>query len=375
MPTPPSQLDDAVNAEEDAVVLRALAKHVEDRYQTAAEFRDDVERAMHGAPVTAAVPAVIADPTTQMAPVTAAMPRYEESYERPARRGRSAGFWIVSLLAIIGAIAGAWFIGQFLLGSGGSRVQVPNLDGLTIEQATGALNDVDLRLGAQTPELSDRPDGTIIAQQPAAGEQLETGQAVNVTVSSGVEQVVVPPLVGLTSTDAARTALEDANLTLGEVVPVDSDQPAGYVLSSDPVEGSSVDTGSPVGITVSSGLVAVPKVKGSYEAQARADLTAAGFEIAVTYQSDNVSPAGIVLAQSPKAGTSLERGAVVTITVAVRTGPEPEPSPTVVPSGDPTDLPTAPASDGPPQFAGSLAPAPQGAAASPVASAVAGPTP
>ena len=365
MPTPPSQLDDAVTAEEDAVVLRALAKRTEDRYQTAAEFREDVERAMQGAPVTAAVPALIAEPTTQMAPVTAAMPRYEEpAYERSSRRGRSAGFWLLSILAIIGAVAGAWFIGQFLLGSGGSRVQVPNLDGLTIEQATGALSDVDLRLGAQTPEVSDRPDGTIIAQQPAAGEQLETGQAVNVTVSSGVEQVVVPALVGLTSLDAVRTALEDANLTLGEVVQVDSDQPAGYVLSSDPAEGTSVDTGAPVGVTVSSGLVAVPKVKGSYEAQARADLAAAGFEVKVTYQEDNVTPAGMVLAQSPKAGTSAQRGAVVTITVAVRSGPAPEPSPTTQPTGDPTDLPTAPSSDGPPQFAASLQPAPSGVASS-----------
>jgi eukaryotic-like serine/threonine-protein kinase len=72
MPIPPSQVDDGVNAEVDAVDLRALAKRVEDRYQTAAEFRADIERALAGAPVTAAVPTIVADPTRQMAPVQAA---------------------------------------------------------------------------------------------------------------------------------------------------------------------------------------------------------------------------------------------------------------------------------------------------------------
>ena len=112
---------------------------------------------------------------------------------------RGLGFWAVSGLAVIAAIVGAVVISQFLFGgSGGSRVQVPNLDGLTVQGAATALSEFDLRLGAQTPELSDRPDGTIIAQQPAAGEMLEQGQSVNVTVSGGQEQATVPQLVGLT---------------------------------------------------------------------------------------------------------------------------------------------------------------------------------
>ena len=361
MPTPPSHVDDAVSAEDDAIVLRALAKRVDDRYQTAADFRDDIERAMRGAPVTAAVPAIVADPTTMMAPVTAAMPAVGDPYARSGRRGggRSFGFWFISLLAIIGAIAGAWFIGQFLLGGGGgARVQVPNLDGLTVEQAETRLGEFDLRLGAQTPELSDRPEGTVIAQQPAAGEQLETGQAVNVTISSGLEQSTVPPLVGLISAQDAQIALEDAGLQLGEVIQEDSDQPAGYVLSSSPVEGTEVEAGTPVSITVSSGLVTVPRVRGSMEAQARADLAALGLEVSATYQVDEVTPAGQVLAQSPKAGTSVEKGSVVTITIAVRAPEPPQPSPTDTPINEPTDLPSAPATDGPPAFSGSVAPAP-----------------
>merc|ERR1712185_68147 len=72
MPTPPSQVDSGVSPEIDTVVLGALAKRADDRYQSATEFRADVERAIAGAPVTAAVPTIVADSTRQMTPVQAA---------------------------------------------------------------------------------------------------------------------------------------------------------------------------------------------------------------------------------------------------------------------------------------------------------------
>lgn len=338
MPTPPSQVDGGVSAEIDTVVMHSLSKRADDRYQTAAEFRTDVERAVAGSPVTAAVPMVVGEHTAQMPAVAAAGLDYRDDYRRPARRPRRGGFWAISIIAIILAIVGAVVIGRFVLGSANlSRVAVPNLDGLTIEQATSALAEVQLQLGAQTPELSDRPDGTVIAQQPAAGEQLEQNQSVNVTVSSGKEQATVPQLVALTSPEAARIALTDAGLKLGIVSQAASDQPAGYVLEQSPTEGTQVDAGTMINITVSSGLVQVPSITGLSEAQARSDLGQAGFEAQVVEQNDSSVPEGTVLAQSPKAGTELARGSTVTITVAI-TIPEPEPEPTI----GPTDVTSAP---------------------------------
>jgi serine/threonine-protein kinase len=245
---------------------------------------------------------------------------------------------VISIIAIILAIVGAVVIGRFVLGSSNlSRVAVPNLDGLTIEQAASTLAEANLQLGAQTPELSDRPDGTVIAQQPAAGEQLEQNQSVNVTVSSGKEQATVPQLIALTSPESARIALTDAGLKLGIVSQKASDQPSGYVLEQSPSEGTQVDAGTMVNITVSSGLVQVPSVTGLSEAQARSDLAQAGFEAQVVEQNDSTVAEGTVLAQSPKAGSDLARGSTVTITVAI-TIPEPEPEPTI----GPTDVPSGP---------------------------------
>ena len=270
--------------------------------------------------------------------------RYEPMYDTGrARRRRGVGFWALSLVGIAAAVIGALLIGRFVFGgSSVTQVQVPNLDGLTVEAATSTLQQYDLRLGAQTPATSDRPQGTVIAQQPAAGENIEQGQSVNITISSGLEQATVPQLVALTSVDAARIALQDASLTLGAVKEKNSQQPPGYVLSQDPAEGTQVDAGSKVNITVSSGLVKVPKVTGSSQAQARSDLAQAGFDVQVVELEDGSVSAGTVLAQSPQAGELLAQGSVVTITVATAPPPQPtfEPQPTTAPSPSPSPVPS-----------------------------------
>ena len=360
MPTPPSSVDPGVSPEIDTVVMHALAKRADDRYQSAAEFRTDVERVIAGAPVTAAVPMVTGEATRQMPAVQAAAPRgsiYDDSRPRRTRSGRSTAFWIVSLLAVGAAVIGALLVGRFVFGgTSATVVTVPSLDGLTIEQATATLADYELRLGAQTPEISERPAGTVIAQQPAAGESIEQGQSVNVTISAGREQATVPQLIGLTSLDDVRTALADANLVLGDIVEEESNQPAGYVLDQDPTEGTQVAAGTAIAITVSSGLVEVPDVVGISESQALSDLARAGFETQVIDQEIADVPPGEVLAQSPQPGSRLERGALVTITVAV--GPViPTPEPTVAPTDTAVPVPTDTAAPAPVDT-GAPAPAP-----------------
>jgi serine/threonine-protein kinase len=360
MPTPPSQVDDGVSLDVDAVVMHSLAKRADDRYQSAAEFRAAVNRGIAGSPMTAPVQTISLGQTQAMPLIEAAG---LSGYDRARRstqgsssvRGRGIGFWAVSGLAVIAAIVGAVVISQFLFGGGGGkRVQVPNLDGLTVQAASTVLAELGLQLGAQTPELSDRPDGTIIAQQPAFGEMLEQGQAVNVTVSGGQEQATVPQLVGLTSIESARLALSDANLQLGQIKQKDSEQPPGYVLEQNPPEGSAVDAGTAVSITISTGNLVVPDLIGASEAQARSDVVQAGFTIQVVYQESADFIEGTVIAQAPLPGGQLTRGSLVTITVVTAplpvtptTGPGPDdsapaPQPTapVVPAPEPTPIPT-----------------------------------
>lgn len=112
----------------------------------------------------------------------------------------------------------------------------------------------------------------------------------------------MPNLVGLTSQDQARAALVDASLVLGKVTQVDSDQPAGAVIAQSVPAATLVDAGTAIDISVSNGQVKVPDVTGESEAQARSDLTNAGFDPNVVKQQDGSVSPGTVLAQSPKGG-------------------------------------------------------------------------
>lgn len=338
-PLPPSQVDPAVPPALDALVLKSLAKSPDDRYQTAADFRSDVERAIAGMPVTTAVPpiagvgaagvaagaaagalggaavgAAAAGEMTQRFPTAGAPvggPPPDDSDNK-----RSPWVW-VGIAALILIVAGsALFLGRVLFGnSTAEQVTVPALVGKTVTVAEQSLAAQGLKLGEQTPTASDQPKGTVLTQNPAAGSQLAKGQSVSVTVSAGRAQVQVPTLTGLASSDDARVALAEVQLVLGTVTQKDSGEPEGMVLSQSPSSGTTVNAGSKVNITVSNGMVSVPNVVNQSEAQAQATLQNAGFNVQVVDQQSS-QPAGTVLAQSPLANSKAKKSSTITITVA-----------------------------------------------------------
>ncbi|MFM6913571.1 MAG: PASTA domain-containing protein, partial [Aquirufa sp.] len=133
---------------------------------------------------------------------------------------------------------------------------MPNLSGLEVPAAQNALISQGLVLGTQTTQTSDTiPAGRVISQTPPAGDSAAKGSKVDVTVSTGKNQTSVPNLVGLTSQDQARAALVDANLVLGKVTQVDSDQPAGAVVAQSVPAATLVDAGTAIDISGSNGQV------------------------------------------------------------------------------------------------------------------------
>ena len=332
-PVPPSQLDPAVPESVDAIVMKSLEKDANDRYQSASEFRQDVERAMAGAPVTARIaPAAGAAAATQIMASTGAA----KVAAAPKKKQPSPWVWagVAAAILIVGGIAVA--LGSSLFGDKAGNVAVPDLQGQTVSTAQTSLSTVGLRLGGTTPEASDKPSGTIIGQDPAAGEQIQRGQAVDVTVSAGPEEALVPNLVGLATPEAASRALNERGLVLGTVTPRDSDQPENFVLDQDPVQGATVKTGSKVNIVVSSGFVSVPNVIGQTEKAARSNLSNAGLDVDVVTQESSTATPGTVVAQAPRADERAKKGDTVTITVATAPpSPTPTPSPTETAAAQP----------------------------------------
>lgn len=364
MPKPPSQVDSAISATLDAVVLHALAKHPSQRYQTAAEMRADVERAMAGMPIAVAVAAAeIATVPTVAIPLadTTVMPRVQEEAKIPPvqnkpKRGRWIAFGLLATLAVAAMI----FFAIKLLG-GNTSVQVPTLVGLSVADAKQTLTDAKLQLGTETPQNDpSAAPGTILSQKPEAGTTINEGSAIDIVVSAGQAKSIVPDLSSAKSQDDANKLLGEAGLKLGTITQKDSptniDVPAaGTVLSQSPAPAATVEANSAVDVTISSGKVTVPYVVGKSKTQANNDLVNSGFNVQVIYEAGSDKPDGLVLAQTPGKGQGAPPGSKVTLTVA-RLVSEPSASPTVTskptskPSASPTGTskPTASASPTPP---------------------------
>lgn len=311
---PPSEINPELTPSVDAIVQMALAKDASERYQTAGEMRLDVDRALAGDKVTAVLPTV---------PLN-----YETSSVKPVATKKKTNPWVWVFSAVgvfLTAAVAVWVYGSSLNPGGGNQVEVPDLAGLSAEAAITVLSDYNLVLGEIKPEESDRPANTIISQDPASGTRVSENSSVNIVISAGATQIIVPTLAGLVSAEDARRALAAVNLQLGNITSVDNDQPEGYVVGSVPPAGTSVPVGTRISIEISNGFGVVPALEGLPEAQARSDLGAAGYQVVVVPQPSATAVPGTVLAQSPAAGTRLKIGSRVSITVATSSGePEPE---------------------------------------------------
>ena len=139
-------------------------------------------------------------------------------------------------------------------GSGGSSITVPNVIGETQSAASATIAAADLTLGAVSSQSSTTvPSGSVVSENPAAGGRASSGSAVNLVVSSGPPQVVVPNVVGATQS-IATTAIANAGLVAGAItMQASATVPNGAVISENPTAGTSVNSGSAINIVISSG--------------------------------------------------------------------------------------------------------------------------
>ncbi|MDH2425679.1 Stk1 family PASTA domain-containing Ser/Thr kinase [Sphaerisporangium sp. TRM90804] len=376
-PIPPSQIDRDIPRWADAIVLKAMAKDPAHRYQSAAEMRADIQRAMSGMPVDASHTMAMSQnytgqqtrtlnasgPQTQR---TNAVPAYEYAptetggrYER--RRAGKSSPWAVAAWILIPLLVIAAFIGigyAFLAPNspeGDTQVKMASVAGQTLKGATAALEAQGLKVEVKKEFSSDVEKGTVIGTDPEGGTDVAKGSTVTLLVSDGVKQVTVPSLVGSTVDEA--TATLKANDLKVQVVNAVSNQEQDKVFQTKPAEGTKVDENSIVKIYVPKKQIEVPDVSEQTLADAKATLTGAGFKVKVVRQQHPVVPEGNVISQSPGPGAKLTSG--TTITLVVSEGPPEEtfpPSddptqPETEPTDEPSDIPTDdPFSDPPPDF-------------------------
>jgi serine/threonine-protein kinase len=355
LPRPPSKMRPEIPPELDHVVIRALAKAPEDRYQSAEEFADDLRRVEAGLPLapetSEGVTALLAAPmgtiggTTQVLPGDAtqiAPPRPDTTrtppppyrpgyrYEEPPPKRRGWAPWLLVALLLAAAGFAGWYVFTKIQDqlAANATVAVPNVIGLREQLAKQKLENAGLVVKVERAASTERDKGIVLDQRPDGGARVQNGDQVTIIVSTGVPQTNVPNVVGM-DYGAAVDALTAANLK-AKRKNVFSPKPPGQVVAQDPAAEKTVDEGTTVLLSVSKGTktVAVPDVLQQTQDSATAELQAQGFGVQVVEAPSDTTPSGLVSAQSPDPGTQADKGSTVTITVS--TGPPSTTVPDVV---------------------------------------------
>ncbi|MFD2077942.1 serine/threonine protein kinase [Actinopolymorpha cephalotaxi] len=347
-PRPPSMLDPEVPPIADAITLKALQKKPHDRYQSAAEMRQDIERGLSGQELIA--PMLAAGATARFLPpdepITPADPERAAAYaedDETRDRGRKAAY-ILLAIAIVFVLGVAAFIGLQSLGKDSAKtVSTPTLQGKTLTEAQAALAQSRLRLGKVTQQASENvAKGQIVSQNPTPGASAKIDSAVDVAVSSGQGEVTIPAVVGK-KVSAARAMLEKEGLNVLSKEDSKASGDATDVSRVNPDEGSVVKAGSTVTLYHPSGLVSVPDVVGDSAAVAEARLADAGFRVGKSYDTTSQAQAGTVVRQVPGSGRRREPDTTVTIVIArapAQQQPKPQPKPKPTKTQEPSPTPT-----------------------------------
>jgi len=212
-----------------------------------------------------------------------------------------------------------------MVSSGPGTKLVPSVRGKSRTEALKLLNDAKFKINEEEESSSSVPAGFATRTDPKGGTEQMAGSLVQLYISSGPKKVDVPKVVGLDVADA-RAALSDAGLRT-VVNRIESDKPKDEVTAQAPGEGTSVNEGSTVTLTVSNGTdkVEVPDVTGLDSEAARTQLEGAGFKVVVKQEPGPPEDEGNVVRQRPSHGKRA-KGSTVTIWVGAKQDEETPPA-------------------------------------------------
>ncbi|WP_166844269.1 Stk1 family PASTA domain-containing Ser/Thr kinase [Isoptericola sp. BMS4] len=343
----PSELASDVPEVLDRIVLKSLAKDRDTRYSTAAEFRADLESALRGGAVTAPLLGAAAagagatqvmgagagtqvmDPATQQWGATGA-PTTPPDGTPTEEEGKSRKGLMWTLITI-GVLAVAAIVTILLLNGnrGPEQVEVPPLPAtVTSQEARDRIEGAGLVYAEEIDTESTEQEGTFLGQNPQGGAMVDEGSRVTVTFAAGPDTIAVPPLAGLSESEA-EDALAEANLQKGEVSQQNSASVAeGDVIESNPGEGQAVTEGDSVDLVLSTGQVSLPDLRGMSEDAAKSKLSDLGLSSDTREEESDEEP-GTVISQSPAEG-SVTQGDTVELVIAKEKAPEMTTVPEVV---------------------------------------------
>lgn len=324
-PISPGRINPLIGEALEQVILRAMNRDPELRYESVRQFKQDLLSAyLYNRLEHDPVKKNVSEDTISM-PAIKTKKRRKDDLSAPLK----VWTWVMVSLIIVGFILGM-YLSATVLARG--EVTVPDVVNTTVEEARAILEKNTLTLEVEkTTNHPSIPSGSIISQDPKADQVVKKNGQVRVIVSEGPAMVLVPNVLG-TSLISAEVTLSNEGLALGEITRVYHSQVAsGLVIHQDPAGGEEVVQGTAVNLLISKGVepvyVKMPSLIGLSLSEAQAQLQAFNLvmgvvqpEISSKYYKD------VVIRQDPGPDSEILQGTMVNLVVSAGPGPVSIPS-------------------------------------------------
>lgn len=368
--TPPSEYAPDLSPALEKIILKCTQKSSERRYQSAGELIQDLKRALVDpsgkfvdmVPIRSTGDTMMISPE-KMARLKKRQDDYDDSYddsyddedydenddydededEEEDRRREKNGVdpkmnkmmkILMVAVAVIVAFALIFLIGKaagvFGKNSGSqislsSEIEVPNLVGQPQNVAQTMCEKKQLKMEVESEEASDKEAGTVIEQKTKAGKKVKKNTVIKVVISSGPEKITIQSVEGMDE-DAAKKALIKQGFTSKNITVTSeysSDVESGKATRTDPAQGTEVSADSKITLYISKGekqpdKVSVPPIVGMYVSDAASTLAASNLSdggASAEEYSDEYDE-GMIIRQSPEAGTKVNEGTSVSYVVS-----------------------------------------------------------
>ena len=323
-PIPPSERHEGISPELDAVVLKALAKNPENRYQTAAEMRADLVRVHNGE--TPEAPKVLsgADRNSLFSsggahvggPRTDPLAR-QALDDTDSDRGGSVGRWVVAV-AVLAVLTIVVVIAFNTFGGGTRDIQVPDVRGQVSADAIAALQNRGFKTRTQQRPDSTIPPDHVINTDPGANASVSAGDVITINVSTGPEQREVPDVSSMSYSDAINKLKTAGFSKFKQANSPSTPELLGKVIGTNPPANQTSAITNVITVIVGSGpeTKQVPDVAGQNVDDAQKNLTIYGFGKFSQAAVDSTRPAGEVIGTNPPKGQTVPVDSVIELQVS-----------------------------------------------------------
>lgn len=288
----------------DEVVMRALCKEKQRRYQSAAEMATDLKKT-----ITHPKGGFVRYPKLKEDGGEAAREERKKKSAQPKKQN-----WKLVIIICITAILLASTLCAFYLRMSRGTIPMPNLIGAPQAEAVEVVEALGIDVTVVNAYSEEIPSGSVMLQSRAAGELLRKDAQITLTVSLGSQWYVLPDMVGMDSEEAIAY-LADAGVSTVNVSYTQSEMPMGTIIYQEPHSGH-ISRDVPILIKISGQSVAVPSLSGLTLEGARAVIEAEGLVLGNISEGDSAdAKSGTVIAQSIAPYTQVLSGASVDLTI------------------------------------------------------------